>query len=237
MAQRIQSASRALNILAEVAASDRGLTAAELREQLGLSKPTTYHLINTLTDARFLYKEGGRFVLGTAAGAVADGFARQTEPAYLIRRVEELAQSTGESAAISVRRGAELIISHRARGSSAVVVYENMLGEMLHPHARASGKVLLAYAPSGIREHHLSRPLAKCTPSTITGKAALERELERVRHHGYALDLGEYSRDVACVAAPAVDSTFYAISISVPITRFDARKNELIEVLCGNGSQ
>jgi DNA-binding IclR family transcriptional regulator len=231
-AQRIQSASRAVELLSAVARSERGLTAAEISAALGLSRPTAYHLINTLLEERFLYKEDGRFVLGLAVGDLADGFSRQMTPAPLIPRAEALARRTGESTSVCMRRGRDLTISYRSHGDSPVMVYDNMLGEMTEPHARASGKALLAFAPKEVQDMHLSGRLSRRTPATRTSRAELEGEFEEIRANGYAIDVGEYVSDVSCVAARARESDTIVLTVSVPTTRFAERRDALIATAC-----
>ena len=227
--QRIQSAARAAALLTEVASSDHGLSASEISSRMGISRPTTYHLINTLVDSGHLFKDGSsQFVLGLAVGVLADGYARQVTPSGLMPRAEALAARTGDSVSVSVRRGAELAISYRARGSSAVTVYDNMLGRMTDPHARASGKLLLARSPQEIQDIYLSGRLRRRTPTTLTSRNDLEREFEEIRAVGYATDTGEYVSEVSCVAAPTDGFGISCLTVAVPTTRFAEQRESLI---------
>jgi IclR family transcriptional regulator, acetate operon repressor len=107
-------------------------------------------------------------------------------------------------------------------------------GVYKHGHARANGKVLLAYARPEIRETYLrSHPLVPCTDATITNRQALERELAGIRERGYAYDEQEFAVGVACVAAPLLrnDQLIAALGISVPADRMEKDRAELTEVL------
>ena len=70
-------------------------------------------------------------------------------------------------------------------------------------HCTAAGKVLLAYREPW-RRSVLATPLARCTKRTVTDPAALDRELDRVRHQGYALEDEEHLDGVRGAAAPVV---------------------------------
>lgn len=70
-------------------------------------------------------------------------------------------------------------------------------------HACASGKLLLAYQNSAERQRLLElMPLERLTERTITDRAVLDSELDRIVNAGYAVDNEEYVLGVACVAIP-----------------------------------
>jgi DNA-binding IclR family transcriptional regulator len=70
-------------------------------------------------------------------------------------------------------------------------------------HCTAPGKVLLAYRDAW-RRSVLATQLERCTERSLTDPTTLERELDRVRYHGYALEDGEHLDGVRGVAAPVV---------------------------------
>ena len=99
VAPRVQSVSRAMGILVAVATTPRGLTAREISEQLGLNRPTAYHLLRTLHDEAFLMRGSDRrYRLGLRIGTLAEGFARQLVPdESLTPYVRLLAEKTSET--------------------------------------------------------------------------------------------------------------------------------------------
>lgn len=71
--------------------------------------------------------------------------------------------------------------------------------------------------------------LERRTDATITGRAALEKELAHVREEGYALDEEENEANVRCIAVPvraAEHQVIGAVSIST-VTFVVARKEVL----------
>src|SRR5215467_103897 len=97
---RVQSAARTLGILIAVSRSANVLKAKEISEKLEISRQVAYHLIHTLLSIGALRRNHqNRYALGLAAGATAEGFARQVVPSeHLGGRVRELAAVTGETA-------------------------------------------------------------------------------------------------------------------------------------------
>jgi len=68
------------------------------------------------------------------------------------------------------------------------------------------------------------RELPRLTDNTITDKGELEKELDKVREQGFALDREENEKDVRCIAAPIRNyqgGVIAALSISSPIFRID----------------
>ena len=108
------------------------------------------------------------------------------------------------------------------------------IGFAVSGHARASGKVLLAFAPDSVREAYLAaNPLVSVTPRTIVEPSELRLELERSHLLGFAVDEEEFREGVACVAAPLLENGFpvAAYSISAPVERFRRRRQEFIDLV------
>jgi len=109
--------------------------------------------------------------------------------------------------------------------SSQTIRMISYVGKRAPLHCTALGKVMLAYLPEGERKKILEdRELPRLTENTITDKRELEKELNKVKKQGFALDRGENEKDVRCIAAPIRNhqgKVIAAISISAPIFRID----------------
>jgi IclR family acetate operon transcriptional repressor len=231
-ATTIQSVARASRILLLVATRPGGIPAKLAADHLGLTLPTTYHLLATLVSEGLLTKDSRRrYVLGPKAGVIADAIMRDNAPPeYYAELLRELAADTQETAYLSAWRSGDIQIVAVVEGEHAVRVTGLNTGKGGFPHARASGKLLLAYARPELREQALGPGrLQKRTPHTITSRARLEEELARVREQGYAIDREEYSLGVACISAPVIedDVVLAAFTVSVPTERFAQREDEL----------
>ena len=102
----------------------------------------------------------------------------------------------------------------------------NWIGRNVPYHASALGKVLLAFNAAQLPSGNLQSK----TNRTITSKAQLTKELEKVRKVGYAILDNELEEGLVAVAAPVFNhngSVVAAISISGPDARIT--KDQLIK--------
>jgi IclR family acetate operon transcriptional repressor len=90
-------------------------------------------------------------------------------------------------------------------------------------HSTALGKAIAAFLPpSEVDALIRAKGLAALTPRTITTRAALKRELTRIRARGYSEDNAETELEASCVGAPILGArgdVVGAISLSGPASR------------------
>jgi IclR family acetate operon transcriptional repressor len=233
---QIQSVARACRLLLYVSEQADGCTATEVATAHEMALPTTYHLLNTLTTEGMLAKDSRRrYTIGPKVGALSDAFLRQmSAPEYLMLPLQQLAETTGETAYLTAWRGEEIRVLASVEGAQVVRVSGLHSGYYDHGHARATGKLLLAYARPELREAYLRRnPLKALTPRTIVDPKAFERELKATRERGYALELEEFAEGVGCASAPVVENgvAIAAYTVSAPIHRFGERREALIDAV------
>jgi DNA-binding IclR family transcriptional regulator len=233
---RIRSVARASQVLLWVAGQPHGATAKEIAEAHDLALPTTYHLLNTLTDQGLLAKDiHRRYILGPSTAILAQAHLRgKAVPDTLLSGVREIARRTEETAYLADWGEHDIRVLASVEGRQIVRVAEVASGSYDHGHARANGKVLLAYASPDARQAYLrSHPLVPVTKNTICDPAQLERELDLIRERGYAYDHEEYAVGVCCVGAPILQHghVLAALGLSVPTKRFEERRAELTAAL------
>ena len=233
---RIQSVARASQILLWIAQQPHGATAKEIAGGQQLALPTTYHLVNTLVDQGLLAKdEHRRYILGRSTAVLAQAYLRgKSVSESLLAAVRRVAEETGETAYLADWGEHDIRVLASVEGSQMVRVAEVASGSYEDAHARANGKVLLAYAWPETREAYLrSHPPARLTDNTIHEPEAIERELARIRNRGYAYDQEEFAVGVSCVAAPLLHGgrIVAALGLSVPTDRFKKRRRELTDTL------
>jgi IclR family transcriptional regulator, acetate operon repressor len=229
---RIQSVARAARVLVWLAGRD-GVTATEVALAHGIAVPTAHHLLNTLVAEGLLAKDSRRrYALGPKVAVLADAHLRQTAPPeHMLEGLRALAAETGETAYLAAWRGDEIRALASVEGTSAVRVGEITPGRYRHAHARATGKLLLAYADPARRDAYLrADPIEPLTEHTIADRARLDDELATIRDRGYAIDEEEFQEGVSCCAAPILENgvAIATFTVSAPSERFDRRRDELV---------
>ncbi len=221
----VQSLGRAFAILEEVARNRDGIALADLSKRVGLHNSTTFHLVKTMVSLGYIrqMKDSKRYRVGRPLFALAASALDEIEMVSLATPVlEDLTRETGESSHFAVRMGDSVVIIARTAGPGAFQILDRV-GVVRPAHCTALGKVILA----ALRPDQLGRVLDRAelkplTPKTIVERAALEQQIDEIRHSGIAFDDGEFDPEVRCVAVPVRDFTGHvigAIGISGPIWR------------------
>jgi IclR family acetate operon transcriptional repressor len=209
-----------------------GATAKEVAFANRVALATTYRILNTLLEQGLLAKdERRRYVLGQATTNLVHAYLRGAAVSEgMVARLRELASRTGAAAYLADWGEREMRTLASVEGADLSRLADIASGPLRDAHARASGKLLLAYAPPELRDQYLAaHPRRRLTQATRCDSAALDRELQRIRRQGYAHDDQEYAEGVSCVAAPVRrESRITAVlAVSVASERFASAADEL----------
>ncbi|OJX65721.1 MAG: hypothetical protein BGO95_04580 [Micrococcales bacterium 73-13] len=234
---RIQSVSKAARLLMLVASDpERGWKARVIASEMGATLPSTYHLVNTLVDAGLLsVDEEGRYSLGIGVARLAAAYYEQrVPPPEILGPLRRLVQRTGETSYFSAWRNGDMEIIVDLRGTRPARVVELHAGFHGAAHARASGKVLLAFGTADQRDRYFeSIGLTAKTARTITDPDVLRRTLDRVRAEGFGAEHGELFEGVGCLSVPVADDDvlYGAYTISAPLARMESNHAEYLQEL------
>jgi DNA-binding IclR family transcriptional regulator len=229
-----QSVLKALDILEYLASANRPLSAQEVAQRCGLSRPTAYRLLNTLLTRNYVTSSrgSGRYQIGPMGLSLGKSFLDRLDLPELAKpKLRELSQVSRETIHLGVLDGPAVLYVGKVDGPQSVRMH-SAIGTRNPLYSTAMGKAILAFIPCAERKELLDQiTLVARTPSTITDRAALADHLERVRAQGFAIDDMEDQEGIRCVGAPIFDHTgrvTAAISISGPAYRLsNSRLQEL----------
>ncbi|WP_307648859.1 IclR family transcriptional regulator [Variovorax boronicumulans] len=222
---------RLFGLLEVMAAKDQRYSLQGLVEETGLPKPTLHRMLQQLEGAGLLQREGdGRhYGIGTRLRRLSENLlfndslhgARHT---VLRQLVEEI----GESCNLTSLSGSEVVYLDRVETAAPLRFYLHP-GSRVPVHCSASGKIFLSQMSAAQRRRLLSNaPLETYTAKTLTDPEALEKEVQRVRKDGFAIDNEEFLPGLLCIAAlvPSGDEapSNLCIAVQAPIMRLDAAK-------------
>jgi IclR family transcriptional regulator, acetate operon repressor len=216
----VQSIARAFDLLETMADLGGIVGLSQLASSSGLPLPTIHRLMRTLLDLGYVRQEpsreyalGPRLVrLGESAGRLLGDWATP----YL----QHVVDAIGESANLAMLDGYQVVYTAQVPGRHSMRMFTEV-GRRAGVHCTAVGKAMLAALPAD-RAGEILRTsgLRAQTPHTITTLKAMEKELDRTRLRGYAIDDEEQEVGVRCVAVTLPgEPSRAAVSISGPTPR------------------
>jgi IclR family acetate operon transcriptional repressor len=208
----IQSVDRAMAILDVLATTgEQGLPLKEISTQLGINSSTVHHLLATLMQRNVVEQDPvsqfyrlGLHLIELGNAALASTSLTRIAKDY----VERLADATAQSASLMLFHGSQRTIIIRAPRRQHLLSAQSVPLDRSTLHASGSGKLLLAHLPPDRLQEYLDHTrLEGYSENTITDRAALLDELERIRTKGIAEDRAEYSFGVRCMSVPVKDAS------------------------------
>jgi DNA-binding IclR family transcriptional regulator len=207
-------------------------TLNELSRQTGLGKTTTYRILRTMEAARFLVfkPETSAYHVGPAMFPASYLVQAQSEIARVARPfLEQVAQETGETAALAVEVDGVVVVADQVL-TSHFFKPSSPIGRVLDDLGNANSKIFAAFKSEEERRAILASHHPQLTPHTITAPDDLSREFERIRRDGVAYDFEEQRLGVCAVGVPVLGplgEVKATLTVVAPRERFDAEAMRL----------
>ena len=235
----VPSLDRGLRVLETLAKDPYEMNLTELSETLEIPRPSLWRILKLLTRNQYVisdkkrrtYRLGFKFMYMGSVLLSGSHFRSQGRGALI-----KLAEETGETAEIDVRVRSQLVIVEQISGPNAVYLYSYPGSVMPYFHATAPGKVYLAQIDKQkVRSVMKKLGFPRLTPHTIQDINQLEKELEKVKIDGYAIDIEEMREGVGRVAAPIYDKSkkiVACVAITCPVFRLNKQNKKYEYGLC-----
>lgn len=229
----IESVDSAIRLLKLIAAARSAVTVSAAARELGVAPSTAHRLLAMLEHHGLIEPASGRgYQLGPWLTELALETVRDFDIRALARpQLERLVERVGETAHVTSLQGTDSVYLDCVECGSTVRATDRT-GQRLPAHSSASGKAQLArLGEERLLLLYPEEELPALTESSISSRAALLRELGRVRSAGYAVNRGESEPDVHAVAAAILDGRgepHGAITVAGPASRMKpARVREI----------
>jgi DNA-binding IclR family transcriptional regulator len=220
---------KTLDILESIREMPSGVKLSDLARAVDMPKATVYRILATLESRGLLDRvEGGGYRVAQRLFDLPRPFPME-EALHRIAPplMEELAKSTRETVNLGILQGGEAVFTHSVESFESVRMPLKPDNRRLL-HTTALGKVLLAALPEkDVQRLIRLKGLPRLTPYSIVSSIALMRELERVRHEGYAIEDQENELGGRCIGAPIAGPdgrAVAALSVSGPLFRMDLNR-------------
>ena len=229
----VQVIARAAQILRALEGQQRGLSLAQLADVVGLPRSTVHRIVSALITEGFLASASpsGRVRIGPEFARLAwIGTAelwRSVEP--FMQRIHD---QLGETVDCSILDG------HRVRVIHVIPTRHELraiadVGATFPLHSTSKGRAMLSVYDRSAARRMLPAELERYTPKTVTTIDGVLLAIDQARQTGVALDLEESTMGI-CAAAIAVrepSGVLLAISVPVPVQRYECLADKIIRVL------
>lgn len=203
----VRQAANTLQILEYFAERLRPANAAEMADDLGWPRSSTFKLVGTLAAKGYLYEPQGRgnYYPSPRWLELAEKVSRADPlPAELHRLVQDVRAATGETTGIAAPAGAYAMFID-VEESPHSVRYFARIGDRVPIHASSAGRALLAQLSAEERAAlYRKMDFRSYSTTTPTSPERIEADLAEAATRGYHQSNAEYTPDLAGVALPII---------------------------------
>lgn len=222
---------RVLQIMDLLTAAREPMRLADISRALEIPKSTLLPILQTMTEHRYLEKDGAdRYSLGIALmGASAAAGKRYTPQKYIKASLKELVEKFSETCYYGVLDGNRVLYLEKVESPQPLGML-TAIGHRLPAYATGIGKALLTdHTPAQLEELY-PQGLTPLTGKTVSDIPALAAQLEEARERGYAWEIEESTDHIRCFAVPvrSQGKITGAISMAIPLFRYQEEKREAI---------
>lgn len=231
----IQVIGRMSSLLNELARHPEAAALKTLAQATGLHPSTAHRILSAMVSAGMAERvEQGSYRLGIRLLELGNLVkARISVREQALPHMRRLHAATGEAVNLSVRREDEIVYVERTSSGRSLMRVVNIVGARAPLHITAVGKLfLLEDGADGLRAYAARTRLPQHTRNTLTSVAALEKEFDKIRRQGYALDAEEAELGVRCIGAAIRDdggAVVAGLSVSAPAERMKTAWSGLVK--------
>jgi len=199
---------KGLEVIRAFTRESPSLTLSEVAGFAKLPAATARRCLLTLIDLGYVVQSGRQFLLRPKVLELGAAYLESMNIETLTRTcLEDLASRTGDSAALTVLDGTEIVYVARA-SIRTLVRLEAHVGSRFPAYPTSMGRVLLAgLDPAELDEYFAQATLTALTDRTVTDRARLTKLIVECRRTGYSAVEDELAYGVVAVAVPVRDSS------------------------------
>jgi IclR family acetate operon transcriptional repressor len=232
-----RAVSKALEALELLSGSDGAMALNEIAQRIQLSKTSAFRLLRTLESSGYLESGAwGQYSLAPGTASVVSTHLVGRLLRAGTPRMQDLSRELHETVSLAALFENRVEVIAVVESSQAIRM-SNVVGLIVPPNASSLGKVIAAFQSGDRREKLLrSYGMWRFTDQSITDRNDLDREFDRIRAQGFAVDREETVPDGVCFGVPIpgpANEVTAAISTSLPKGRVrdTAHENLIVNAL------
>jgi DNA-binding IclR family transcriptional regulator len=227
----INALARGLGVLRRVAHADAPISNRELAEETGIPKATVSRITATLVNAGFLFQlpDSERFILSASVLELSNGFLRNFDVRSRARPyLTQLADSAELAVHLAVRDRLDMVVIEAAKPRAAIMVSRLEPGGRFDIGTTSAGRAYLAALPDSERDEIVaSLRTASGNPTALFMR--LDEALADTLRRGYAIALGEWTRQINAIATAVVGPTGQCYAINCGGSAYEVSRAMLEE--------
>jgi IclR family transcriptional regulator, KDG regulon repressor len=236
----VRAVERAIAVLNTFSIASQELSLKEVAGRTGLSKPTTFRILSTLENHRYLRFEAasmsyrlGSKLLELGGVALSSSALRGVARPHL----NQLQALTGSTVLLGTLMDGALVYIDKRETAGPIRIASD-IGWRRTPHFGMLGQILLAFQePEELEKLLAEAPLVPHTRYSPATPEAFEARLGEIRRDGYVVESNEAIEGVWGVAAPIhglEGNVIAAVGIASPLSeRSEPRIAELVAAVRG----
>jgi DNA-binding IclR family transcriptional regulator len=227
----INSVVKTFRLLERVCTSKEPYKLSDLSNALNLSIGATQRITSTLIEIGYLQRDPKNKTYRVTPKILSLRYSPLSF--YDIREIalpfmRALNQQINEVVNLAILDNDELLFIERIETTSHSLTTNVRVGTRRPLYCTAMGKVLIAFLPSEEQDAIISRlQLKGFNKNTITDKATLKKQLEKIQIQGFSENQGEYSEGIFALAVPITNHEGRGVAgmnIAIPKSRFNKEK-------------
>lgn len=230
----VKQAANVVEVLEYFARRQSPARLAEMADDLGWPRSSTFNIVSTLVDKGFLYEpqpRKGYYPTPRWLALSQEVSHAEPLPPRFAELADGLARETGETTAISAPAGTTAIFVHVAE-SQQPVRYFAQVGDRVPIQASSAGRALLEQHSAAEREAIYRKIRFEAYSRTSpTSPEAVEQELSAAKRRGYHQSNAEYTPDLAGVALPLPGPRRLSIVVVGPVSRCLNKRPETAAIM------
>lgn len=201
----VKQAANVLDLLDYFARRQKPATLAEIADEIGWPRSSTFNLVTTLADRGFLYEPRAREgYYPTPRWLSLSRIITEAEPLpeALHALAAEIGAETNETTAIGAPAGVQVVFLDVVE-STQPIRYFARIGDRVPIYASSAGRALLSQmTPQERQSIYRKSTFEKFSDATPVSAEAIEAELAAANTRGYQQSHAEFVPDLAGVSLP-----------------------------------
>ncbi|WP_109467974.1 IclR family transcriptional regulator [Albibacillus kandeliae] len=232
---KVRQAANVVTLLEYFAARGEPATLAEIADDLGWPRSSTFNIVGTLVEVGYFYepRSRGGYYPSPRWLSMAQEIAESDPIPDVIRQLaDKVSAETGETTAIGSMSGQSVVFIHVCQ-SRQPIRYNAEIGTTVPLHASSAGRSILAQMEQQERDAFYRKlNFEKFSDTTPMSIDRIESDLREAEARGYHQSDSEYIADLAGVALPlAYGSRRLSIVVAGPVSRCLTRRPQTAQAI------